>query len=325
MVVKDDVESDVLVAGGNVTVTGQVGGDVLVIGGNVQVAGQVIGNVRVLGGNVELAGSVGHNVSVVGGTLVLGKSSRVGGHVSAAVGSLKLEGTVEGSVQAAAGDAVVAGEVKGPVEVWLGRDGQLEVASTAVTGAGFTYHASRPATVGAGAKLAQVPELKPFVLTRDQGHVGWLISLFGSLALALVLVRLLPKKLMEVASEALAHPWSSLGKGALWAVVVPLAVIVMLLTLIGLPIALVLGAVYVVGVLVSKVVAGAAVGWWLKQRPQLKFMQSWSTLWLVLFGVTLFRLVTFIPIPGTLVGLVAMLWAWGALIEVQRRTLASFR
>ncbi len=323
------VEGDVYAVGGTVVVSGEVEGDVLVLGGKVRITGPVVGSLRVLGGEVELASSVGRNVSMAGGKLLLAPGSYVVGNVAVAAGELELRGIVEGVVEAAAGGAVISGEVQGPVELWLDRQGTVTILDTAVLGSTFRYRAARVAKVAAGATLAQVPEqLQLPMYHSPRTQVGWWLGelawFFGLAVLAMVLIYLLPRKVQEVAEEALAKPWPSLGWGAAWLVLAPIGVIVLGITIIGLPLALVLTALYIIGLFVAQVAVGAAVGWYVRSLPTFQAIQSWKLFPVVLMGLLLYRLVTAVPYIGSLVALVALLWGWGALLRVQRRTLATF-
>lgn len=327
--VAKDVESDVYAVGRTVVVSGRVGGDVLALGGRVRITGPVTGNVRVLGGTVELASSVGHNVSVAGGSLVLAPGARVLGHVLAAVSTLTLQGTVEGTVKAAAQQATLAGTTQGAVELWLDRNGSLHVAKSARADGAVRYHAATSAEVEAGAQLAHAPEQVALPYRANESRSGWLLGklawLFGLAVLAMVLTYLMPKKVQEVAEEALAKPWPSLGWGALWAFAVPIVALLLIFTFIGLPFMLVLVSFYLMGLVVSQVAAGAAVGWYLRGRPSLKWLQAWKLLTVVFLGLLVFRLAAALPGVGPLVSFFGMLWGWGALLRVQRRTAASFR
>ncbi|MDZ4229860.1 MAG: polymer-forming cytoskeletal protein, partial [Candidatus Veblenbacteria bacterium] len=305
--VAGSVESDLIVVGGSVVVSGAVGGDVIVAGGKVRLSGPVGGNVRVLGGDVDIIGIVERNVMVAGGNVRLSESGQVKGQVTAAAGNLELRGKVGGSVLAAAGMVVLAGEVEGPVTVYLDSEGVLEVRESAVTGGAFTYYGTKQAQVAEGAQLHEAPQFHEFTpRTHSRGLWWWgkLFAIFSALVLGMVLVSLAPKKVQEAAEEALASPWRALGWGALWAVLVPVAVVILLITIIGLPLAVVLVALYVIGLLLASVVAGAAVGWYIKSRSAQSWFARQSLMLVVLSGIVIFRLFTFIPFVGGLVALV---------------------
>lgn len=324
--VNGDVTSDVIVAGGNVIIAGKVGGDVLVVGGNVKVTGVVSGNVRAFGGNVEISGSVARNVSVAAGTLILADKSEVAGYVTAGAGNLDLRGVVKGGVLAGSGNVILTGEVQGPVELWLDKEGSLEVRDTAKTGGPFTYHAAKPGSISSSAKLQQAPafvELPKAAQRQSAVGWGWLISLFGALVLGMVAIHLMPKKLEQLASTMLANPWASLGWGLVWGVVAPVAALLLLITIIGAPITLLIVLAYIAGFVVVPVVVGTAIGSWLKQRFESSWLGKTSGLMVLLIGILAYKILGAIPFLGIVVVLLATLWAWGALLQSMRASIVK--
>jgi len=321
------VESDVLVAGGTVEVVAPVGGDILVLGGNVRILAPVSGNVRVIAGNVEIMGNVAHNVLILGGKVIISSQSRVFGHVTTATSELELAGTVEGSVRGWGNKVKISGTIQGPVDLWLDRGGDLEITANAKVNNQLNYQASREAIIAAGAKVADIKFTK-FDYSRpwSASHFwfNWMVSLFGVLVLSMVIVSLWPKKLQDIASEAITKPLASLGWGALWAIAVPLLVILLLFTVVGVLVSVSLALIYVLGLLISHTLTGWSLIWYLRNQPKLIWLKKWSPLALMLAGVTIYHLLLAIPWVGWLIGIVGALLSWGAWLRVQKQTIKIF-
>lgn len=320
------VESDLVLAGGNVLVSGEVGGDVLALGGNIRITGPISGNIRVLGGNVEIAGPVGHNIMVGAGKLIILSSSQIQGHITAGAGTLEINGLVEGGVLVGAGNVKITGNIKGPVDVWLERNGVLNISKAAVLEGQLVYHGNKQAQIEQGAKLAQTPVFREWnnKAVERGWWWGWLISLFGALVLGMVLMSLWSRQIIEKGQEILINTWPSLGWGAVWGVAVPIICIILLFTLIGIPLALVLAGLYFIGCLLAQVIAGAAVGLFLKSKTK-GIMDKWSNLVIVLVGIFVYRLFAGLPWVGGLVVLAGTLLAWGAVLRIQRKSLIMFK
>lgn len=117
------------------------------------------------------------------------------------------------------------------------------------------------------------------------------------------------------------HFWKSLGLGVLIFVVVPLAAILVIATIIGIPLGLTLAALYPVLVVVGFLTAAAFVG---ELGARLSARGSEITtgrrvLWLVLALIVL-GLVSAIPIVGWMIALLAVIIGVGAVSqEVGRR------
>ncbi len=325
--VAGSVGSDLIVAGGNVIVTGAVGGDVIAAGGNIRLTGPVGGNVRVVGGNVEIYGTVARNVTVGAGTLVIGESAEISGHVTTGAGTLEVRGKISGGLLAGSGVVIIAGTISGPVNLYLDTEGTLDIRETAVTGAEFNYYSRQTARIADGAQLAQAPQFHEFVKQAPKPVWWWhyLISLFSLLVLGMVLVSLVPKKVQEVMEEVIANPWRAIGWGIIWAIVVPIVGIILLITVIGWPLAFALAAFYIFDLILAPALAGATVGWYIKSRVGDTWLGKQTLMVTVLIGIFIYRLVVFIPVVGGLVALVGALLAWGALLRVQYQTMKSFR
>ncbi len=98
-----DKKDGIVRFGGSVTVEKgeHVAGEVVVMGGTARILGTIEDNLVVIGGTADMQGTVEGDVSVVGGTLKLGPQSVVEGDVSVAGGSVQREpgSRVDGTVE----------------------------------------------------------------------------------------------------------------------------------------------------------------------------------------------------------------------------------
>lgn len=328
--VSGKVESDVVVAGGNVIISGEVGGDVLAVGGNIRITGSVAGDVRIVGGNVELAGPVGKNVSVAAGTLTIASSSNINGHLTVAVGALDLRGAVVGSVEGAAGSVIIAGTIKGSADIILDREGTLQIRDTAVIQSPFKYSAYNEAQVAEGAQISQPLQFNQLNLKERSWSerfdwLGHLISLFAMLIIGMIFVLTVPKLVEQINSEALIKPWAKIGWGFVWLVVPPIAIIILAVTIIGLPLAIIGAVVYAVGLYMTQIFAGLLVGHWLKNNSKMAWWSKMPPLVIMSVGIIVFKILTMLPFIGGLVVFVGLLWLWGTLISVKKRLIQDYR
>ncbi|MFH1866872.1 MAG: hypothetical protein ABIJ81_02200 [Patescibacteria group bacterium] len=323
------VKSDVVAVGGNVIITGEVGGDVIAVGGNVRITGQVAGNVRVVGGNVELVGPVGKNVSVVGGTLTIDTNSQISGHLTLAVGAFEHRGVIKGSVEGLVGGVIIAGTIAGPTELTLDRQNIMQIRETAIIEGPFIYHAGQEAKVAEGAQLAE-PLQYLQLGTKEAGResawwFGHLVSLFALLIIGMILTVIAPRYVQLLGQTALVKPWRHIGWGFVWLVVPPIAFVILAITVIGLPLAIISAVVYLVGLYITQVVAGMALAEYLKTWPKLTKLRKAPLLLTVSLGIVVFKLLTLIPYMGWVIFLVALLWMWGTIIQVKRQIISGYR
>jgi len=326
--VAGQVMSDVVVAGSVVEISGEVGGDVLVLGGTVRVTGHVHGNIRGLAGTLVIVGQVDKNVLVAVGTLRLDPSGEIQGQVTAAAVTTELNGKIGGSLLLQGGVVNLNGLINGPAQVYLGKDGSLNVGDQAILTGAVSYYGTKPANFSAKAQLASPARFyaQPIRDASSTGWWHWLVKFFSVAVLGMVLIKLVPKFISQIVIMADNSPVTSLVKGLIWLVVTPLAIIILLVTIIGWPLALLLSFLYVAGFLLAQVFVGLIFGWWLKSWPPLmKPLAKWSLLSLFLLGLLVYRLLAVVPYVGGLVVLLGSLLAWGALWQVIRGEFAVIK
>jgi cytoskeletal protein CcmA (bactofilin family) len=315
--VTGDLARDLVAAGGTITVLGRVGEDVLAAGGSVLLTGPVGENVRAAGGTVLIADAVGEDVVATGGTVRLAHDARVGGRVWLAGATVEVGGHVRRTLVAAAATVRLAGRVDGDVTL-VGR--RIEIGPTARIAGNLTYTSPQDAQIDPAAQIrgavthrhAETATRIARVIRVVVGLV-WVASLLGVMAVGVVLLGLFPRFTRLAASTIAREPWTSLGLGVAVLVVTPIAALVLVLTVIGLPIALMLTALYAVAPLLGYLTAGVFLGdlgtRWAFRRPNASTGWRILSLILALLGLALVRLV---PVLGTAIGFLALVMGLGA-------------
>jgi cytoskeletal protein CcmA (bactofilin family) len=287
------VNGDVYAAGGQVIINGTVNGDVLAAGGSVTVDGTVNGNVRTAGGTVLIDGHVTKNISVAGGNVELAHHAAIDGGVAAASGSLQDSSSVTGNVNAAVG--------------------QLTVGSDAHVGGTVTYWSNQVATIAGGTVAGVVTHRIP--PARHHAESNWFAGavfmafywLVVSYILALLLTWWLPRHRQAVTSTIRQRPWQSLGWGILGVIVTPVAGIVLAITVIGIPLALSLWALYAVAILLAPVWAIMALQELLSAQ-----IANVNSFLMLLLAAVVYMLITLIPVLGVLFIIITGLVGLGA-------------
>lgn len=273
-------EDDVLVSGGSVTISGPVRGDVLAAGGTVRVTGEVGGSVRVLGGTVELAGKVGRNVILVGGSLTATATNEVAGEVLLLGGSATFDGHARKGIEGWVNSAYVNGTVDDHLTLRLpsaeDRSGQsfITLGPQAVVNGDFSYAAPNAAEVLEGAKVTgKTTQLGPSDVGRrfqeffrQAVTIARVWNLLALALLAAVLSMLFPRTLRDASARMLERPGAAIGWGSLVLLAGPMTFILLPLTVAGIPLTLILIAMYIIALYCSQVVLGALVGGQLLRR-----------------------------------------------------------
>ena len=277
--------------GGTIIVRGTVEGGLEAFGGTVEIAesGTVTGDVRAVAGSIRIAGRVEGDVELAGGSVIITTPAVVTGNVEGAVGSFTLDGTVQGTVRVGAGSIVLGPEAV--IEGDLVYDGDLQRAEGSAV----------------GGEVRQDPNLG--VMFGLPSIAAWMVTVYSLLVTLLVgalLLLALPGTSAVVANETADSPLRTAGIGLVVFVGVPLAIVVLFLTIVGIPIALVAAFLYALLLWLAFVWGQYAVGAWLLALGDRE--HRWMAL---VVGVLAVFLLGLVPILGGIVSFIVLLLGLG--------------
>jgi hypothetical protein len=320
------VPGDLIAAGGNVDVDAPVSGDAVLVGGNLRVSAAIGQDVYAAAGRLVVDAPVGRNVRIGGGQVDFGPKGTVAGNVTVGGGQVSLRSAIKGSVRVGGGRVLIDAPVDGDVE---SAAGHLTLGPNARIGGALRYRSGEalerdPAAQVAGAVTQlPLPGRGASAAARDHGFAeragggwagpGWFWTL-GLMAIAAVLVGALPVTSQRVADGLRARPGWSLLWGFIALVCIPVAALILLVSIIGIPLALLLVLLYLALLLVGYVASGVALGQWALARW--KADAAGRTAWRVasaMAAVLLLALLGSVPFVGGFVALLAMLAGIGAI------------
>ncbi len=336
--VDKDVAGDVLAAGNELSLTGGVQQSVMAAGGKVVVGGEVGDDVRVAGGDVTVEGTVDGDVVVFGGTVDLTRSAVVHGDVVAYGGNITLLGSVDHNVRIKGKDVMLGGEVRGNADVQaadLRVDGKVRGIAKLVSqsialapGAFFAHNVFYWQAAGPlhfGQSLAGQASFHPEFAPAPSHSAAGIVAAITFVAIVLFLWELvvlalfvfLTKTLfVDAGKYAVANPWWSLLWGFLYLVLTPIAIVLLLVTIIGIPFGLLLLALYGFSFLFFVPIASVVLAHWVNITYRMRWGRG------ALFGISVvmllaLKLLVFIPILGWLIRAVLVLLCLGAYMAVK--------
>lgn len=325
VVVKDTAET-VFAAGGDINVSDVDVGEVIAAGGTVVVDDIVTSRIIAAGGNVLVGGTVTRSVIAAGGDVDVKNGTQIGGDAILAGGNIAIDGAVTGDLVAAGGTITVGGTVGGDAQL---RGKKIIFRPGAVVTGKLTYSSDdalempQNVTIGGGINRDEQNARRSFAFG-DLGVGAFMASLVAALLFGLVALSIFAAIVLALfggqidrASAALSdEPLQSLGVGILLTMVFPVTIVILLITIIGIPFSLFLmfagwllagfGAVvaaYWIGDKVRDVVADG------RSPPAYFPALGWTFLGLVLFCAA-----GILPGVGTLAQFFALVTGCGAFV-----------
>lgn len=264
------VAGDVLAAGGRVALAGSAGGDVFAIGGRVDIATRAGRNVVVGAGTVSVDGPVGSKLLAAGGRVRLSRGARIDRDAHLAGGSIDIAGSIQGDVVAAGGRIVLTGAIAGDFSTY-GRS--VIVGPGAVIGGNLTHYGPEAPAISPdahidgeivhNARVSGLGESRLHPPSRGGRLAGFVL---GFLVLGAALYLWAPRFVEATATALRAKPWRSLGWGFLAMFGLPLAALLLLISVVGIPLAIALIGIYLALMLMALAMFGFALSDWAAQR-----------------------------------------------------------
>ncbi|MGB3850395.1 MAG: hypothetical protein WA958_10550 [Tunicatimonas sp.] len=321
IIVRDSIYEDLTLAGGDLTVDGPVADDILALGGTILLRQPVQGDVIVLGGemkttsysliksslvvmsgDVQINGDVAGDMTIWGGEVTLNGTCR--GNLDVKGGEVTVNGTVRGT-SALAAETITLGpdaQLYGNARYWVPEEAEAPDFASAMSGGTARYDPS----------LKVATEFPWF----DWSPPGFSVALGYLLAVVLMIVLiqwLFPTPLQQ-AGKALRNDFiRCFGYGVLYLIGVPLLIGLLFITIIGIPPGLFILFLYGFSIAFGLIIAASVATYAL----QYYYQNDWGLGMRIFVSFVIFavlRVLTFMPIIGLFLSVVAVGAALGALV-----------
>jgi cytoskeletal protein CcmA (bactofilin family) len=328
------VQGDVYCAGRSIIINGFVDGDVICAGQSITINGEVRGNVRLIGSSVTINGKVARNAMAAGSDINLGSKGEVGWDMLFAGSFMDIRGTVKRDLEGAGQKMVLGGIVGRDTTLFSGNDTKsgketsdqeknstITIAKTAVINGNLSYTAPYDAMIEEGSMIkGSKTRHDPIIGNHNNGReavVGWLwlrvIAIFSALLIGLILVSWLRRPLEDISLRMFKKPYVTFGYGLLFIFVTPLVCILLLMTIIGIPLALILLGVWLITLFIAKIITAIILGQEIMKRRQVTEVSKHSLIIAMVIGIIVSYILFSIPVIGWMLSMIATILGVGAI------------
>jgi len=308
-----NVQALTMLSGDQVSVDSPIDDDVFVSGGTVTI-------------NAPVASAV-----IAGGTIII--NAPVSGDVFVAGGQILVNSDIEGKIVAAGGDIDLRGDAKNAVIA----GGNVNIHSTTVI--------SRDAVI-AGGNVSNAGKIignltvraENFQNTGSAGSVDFekseglqglqrvmnifsILMTVGFLIIGIILLKLFPAQFFIVEEEVRKAPVKNTLVGFVLIIASVIVIILLAVTIVGFPVALIMGMLFIIALMLSSLFVSFAVG--RKIVDLFKFKFETGDLLIFVLGFIILSLLFRIPYAGGLIGIVAISLGFGAIVYTLRKNWQS--
>ncbi|MDJ0853261.1 MAG: zf-HC2 domain-containing protein [Myxococcota bacterium] len=324
------VEGDLLAFTRRLVVRGEVRGNVIALARDSEFTGEVTGTLHVASRLVRIVGRVGGNLYAFGAEgLEIEPDAHIGRDVAAGGEEVYVEGSV-GRDLFVGGDRVeLRGHVTRNVHAWAESLGLL--AGSSVGGdVDAVLPRGQEIEIADGARVAGESSSRVLEHRRDRGFAkladphfyGWLALHVGAAFVVGMVLHLVLPGLFGGHLETTGAFFRSLGLGFAVAVLVPIGLAAVAMTLIGVPLALMGAALYLAGLYVSIVLVAFLIG----RSVVHPSSDAWTAFGMALLvGLVIVVFATHFPYVGGPLRVVTVLTGVGLLLDRARQGWPTLR
>lgn len=342
--IQENIIGDAIIAGGVVDIDSLITQDAIIAGDKININQEIGDDVRLAGSTVIIKADVKEDVIAFAETLIIDKDVTISGSIIAFVSKFQLDGTVNGNINIASVESTITGNVVGDTKIRTANfnlegtlagktefvaEGKVNITESAKFGDtvnyGYTQELDLAKNLEEGVTAKLDSELLQSQLERKQilpnMFSGMLVFRILSAALVILLVAWLAGKFTSRAAKNL-EEGKDFRKAFFYGILLfflPISIIVLLLiSIIGIPVALFLTFAYLSMIFFSQSITSFIIAQWLNHKYKLN--QPKAQIFLVSLGIYIIMyLIKFIPILGVLTGLVLTYIAFGALVIEYRK------
>lgn len=316
LVIDGEVNGDVFCITQNLVITGKVNGDVLCLTNNVKLHGIVEGNARILvSNNATLNGQIKKNANIIASQISTENFSSIGGDLLARAEEAVINGNVGRNIEGSFDKVSISGHVGGNVTLDMsGSTAKATINDQAYVGGALNYKSAYKNIIiskEASVKGKITHDLKKPAKEKKKvfGFI-WFYSLFTCLIIGLLLASLAKNKVKRITLVMSEKSSRALTRGILLFFLTPGVLVLLIVTIIGIPLAFILALLIFIAILLAKIIAGI----WLGEKILKKaHWQENNLILATLIGITTAKLLFTIPFLGWLLSLVAIIFATGAI------------
>lgn len=309
-----EIKGDLIAVAQVITINGRLDGDLIATAQTIIVNGEVNGSVRLLANTANLNGQIARNVNFAGNSLNVGENAKINWDLLSAAINTNIRGLIQGNVYGSGDNFILSGTVAKDFNFSKHQGKNITLSQEAIIGGDLNYNQDTELILKTGANISGNINLTEKENNKKTNNYLWslLYSIFATILIGLVLISL-GKKLIPLLREAGEDKAAlSLGLGLLTFLISPVIITLLMITVVGIPLALILLIALIILFFLGKVFTTIFIG---REFIRLVYHKKRKTLITPLIaGVIITCLLFSLPYIGWILSLLAASFGFGALI-----------
>lgn len=306
------IDDNVMTAGNNIYIRGVINDDLFVAGSNIKIEGEIKGNLFAAGNSINITGKIdkdvflGGNFISISDNATIGRDLFIGGNLIEIDGNIGRNISIGGSIINLNGKAIGNANISAQT-LNLGENSQIQ--------GNLDYQTEKEIAQDKNSHIAgEIKYNQPDTNNKQKNNYNlnlssWLISLLQFLIIGILLVLIIPKWFNQIGETIQKQTLKSIGIGIIISIVAPILILIALITILGMPIAMIAGIIYVLLLAMARFWVAYCIGLWIGKN-------KFSPIITIIVGVLILQLIFLIPIISIIAKIIIMIIGLGAIYIV---------
>lgn len=317
---KANTNGDLVVAAGRMLIENAIANDLIAAGGNVKVSAEIGDDARIAGGQVIVSSKVKGDSLVAGGRVEFTSESSIANRVWVAAGTVEFNGIAAKGLNIKAGQIIIGGKVTGDLDLYAKT---IEILPSARIKGNINYSSSQEIIVHESSSIEG--SITRTEVSRWQSSdqeklryagLSFFLVFFVSLFItAAVLYLLMPSLAVRLSDTIQKNYLSSIALGLIALLFIPAIILLLAITVIGLPLSLITLFIYIL-----LLIAAYFIGLFFLADKLLKYFRQheestrrWR-LFSILVALILLLIIAMLPFIGGLLIFFILLMGIGSIV-----------
>jgi len=315
--INQEIAGDVIVMAKTLEINAKVNGDVIAVAESININADIEGNLRVACKNITIISKISKNVNIIAIDIDVAKNAVLEKDVLVYSKLFQNSGTIKGNINLTGENIEIGNSVEGNTNIKIRKGGKLIIRPDTNIEKNLSYTATEKINISDSVKIGGeiIYKEAPLEKRKSINVFGKLVSLFGMIALGMIVIIIDRKNTMRASGNIIKKPSSNMLWGSLYFIAIPAISFILLFTIIGIPIALILFSLYLILLYVAQVFTGIAIGSAFFKKNINNDILKMS------LGLLILMTLTSLPAIGFALRLIAIFIGMGAIINTKKEML----
>jgi len=316
---KEDVNGSVALAGNNIKFNKTIKGILFGAGNNIKIDGTT-DYLVVAGNNIDISGNILNDAVIAGNTISINSEAVINRDVIIAANEVYISGTINRNIQIFATDveledATILGNIEISAEE-INIEDETTISNTLTYNKDAEIEIDNKDSIGEIKRTNAIKLESPTILTILKER---LLSFLRSSVVLFVLILIVPKLFKKITKQqkemSIKKVLLTLGKGLLTLVLIPIAILLLLISNLGTPLALITTLIYGIIIYLSFILSGYYIGLFIWN----KWINKKSNDFIIgIIGLFIIYILKLIPYISIIINMGLLLLGFGIIIELLR-------